>query len=96
MAYPRVPLELIHEPAKRSEAPLLTIDIQSPYQSMDEMVEKTERYFAFGVKSCWIVVPSIQAVLVYNQPGHYKFLHNDDLLTDPVIGIELPMLAVFD
>ncbi|GAB3510349.1 hypothetical protein GCM10027341_48670 [Spirosoma knui] len=95
LAYPRVPLELIHEPAKRSDAPLFTVEIQSPSQSMDEMVEKTERYFAFGVKSCWIVVPSIQAIMVYDQPGHYTFFHNDDMLADPNVGIELPVSSLF-
>ncbi|MBC7919712.1 MAG: Uma2 family endonuclease [Ferruginibacter sp.] len=57
--------------AKRSDAPLLCVEIQSFSQSPEEMIEKVARYFAFGVKYCWVVVPSLQAVLVYDQPSHY-------------------------
>ncbi|WP_262903312.1 Uma2 family endonuclease [Hymenobacter psoromatis] len=59
------------------------------------MVDKTEIYFQFGVKSCWIVMPAIRAVLVYNRPGHYAFFHADDTLRDEALGLELPLGLVF-
>jgi len=59
------------------------------------MVAKTVRYFDFGVKSCWIVLPSIKAIMVYTEPDRYVFFHHEDTLTDPNTGIELPLAAVF-
>ena len=96
LVYPLFPLDyLTVPPARRSDAPLLCIEIQSPSQSLEEMIEKVARYFAFGVKSCWVVVPSLQAVLVYDQPGHYQFCHGDDVLRDANVGIELPVPDIF-
>ncbi|MBC7919708.1 MAG: Uma2 family endonuclease [Ferruginibacter sp.] len=96
LLYPSFPLDYLNAlPAKRSDAPLLCIDIQSPSQSLEEMIEKVARYFAFGVKSCWVVVPSLQAVLVYDQPGHYQFFHGNDTLRDAGTGIELPLPGIF-
>ena len=43
----------VEYPSKRTDAPLVTIEIQSPSQSLDEMVDKAAVYFQFGVKSCW-------------------------------------------
>ncbi len=68
--YPRQKLDYKNDPAKREDAPLLAVEIQSASQSTKEMVEKLEPYFFFGVKSCWIVVPSLQAILVYDSPYH--------------------------
>jgi hypothetical protein len=59
------------------------------------MVEKTDVYFQFGAKSCWVVLPSLRAVVVYDQPGHYRFFYEDDTLQDTVTGIELPISAIF-
>ena len=59
------------------------------------MVAKTETYFRFGVKSCWVVLPAMRGVFVYDAPGHYQFFHGDDTLHDAALGIELPLAAVF-
>jgi len=83
-------------PAKRSDPPLVTIEIQSPSQSLDEMVDKVNIYFAFGVKSCWIIQPRIKGVFVFDQPNHYQFFHHDDLLKDAASGIEISLSALFD
>ncbi|MBU1820168.1 MAG: Uma2 family endonuclease [Bacteroidetes bacterium] len=90
-----ITLNYENEPAKRSDAPLVCIEIQSPSQSNEEMVAKTHLYFDFGVKSCWVVFPSLQAVMVFERPGYYHFFHHDDTLTDPNTGLELPLQAIF-
>jgi Uma2 family endonuclease len=74
---------------------LLTIEIQSPSQSPDELIEKTDRYFAFGVAWCWIVFPAMKGVSVYSAPGVYRFFHDDDQLTDTTLNIELALGKVF-
>ena len=62
---------------------------------MDEMVDKANVYFAFGVKSCWIVQPRIEGVFVYDQPDRYKFFHHDDILQDSNFNIVINLAAVF-
>lgn len=82
-------------PARRTDAPLITVEIQSPSQSLDEMVDKANMYFAFGVKSCWIVQPRIEGIFVFGQPNQYQFFHHDDTLKDSHFEIELSLSDVF-
>lgn len=93
--YPDMLLDYDNEPAKRADPPLTCIEIQLPSQSNEEMVAKTHLYFRFGVKSCWVVLPSLRAVMVFDRPGYYQFFHHDDVLNDPSTGLELPLTAVF-
>ena len=94
--YPLAALDFKHDPSRRTDAPLLTIEIQSASQSTDEMVDKLEPYFYFGVQSCWIVIPKLQAILVYDSPFHYTFFHGDDTLKDAKLGVEINLKKVFD
>lgn len=93
--YPNFKLDYINEPAKRTDPPLTCIEIQSPSQSNEDMIAKTNIYFAFGVKSCWVVLPSLRAVMIFDRPGHYTFFYEDDTLRDTHTGFELPLAAVF-
>ena len=93
--YPLMPLGYGDEPAKRPDAPLLCIEIQSPSQSLEQMVDKTAVYFDFGVRSCWVVVPAVRGVFVYDRPGRYQFFHDDETLLDPALQVELSLPAIF-
>jgi Uma2 family endonuclease len=95
VVYPPRELNLVNEVAKQTEAPLLTIEIQSPSQSNDEMIEKLSRYFAFGVRSSWIVIPAMKAVAVYSSPEIYAFFHDADTLKDAVLNLEIDLQKVF-
>ena len=93
--YPFGELDFKNDPSRRTDAPLLSVEIQSASQSTDDMVDKLEPYFYFGVKSCWIVMPKLQAILVYDSPFHYNFFHGDDILKDATLDIEIDLKKVF-
>ncbi|MPR34785.1 Uma2 family endonuclease [Cytophagaceae bacterium SJW1-29] len=93
--YPASELDYKNDPSRRTDAPLLVVEIQSPSQSTKDMVSKLEPYFYFGVKSCWIVVPDLQAILVYDNPFHYTFFHGHEKLRDVTMNIELNLREVF-
>ncbi len=95
VVYPHFRLDYNNEPAKRTDPPLTCIEIQSPSQSNEEMVAKTRIYFEFGVKSCWVVLPSLRAVMVFDRPDHYVFFYEDSTLHDAQTGFELPLAAIF-
>ena len=99
--YPAFTLDYEHRKAKRTDAPLACIDItgpplRSPSQSSEEMVDKTGIYFEFGVRSCWIVVPAVKGIFVYDRPGHYAFFYGEDTLRDPNLNIELQLSLIFE
>jgi len=95
VVYPWRKLNFINESARQAEPPLLTIEIQSPSQSNEEMVEKAIQYFAFGVKSCWIVFPAMKGVAVYSSPEQYAFFQQEDMLKDSVMNIEIDLVKIF-
>ncbi len=94
--YPAGALDYKNDPSRRIDAPLLVVEIQSASQSTKDMVLKLEPYFYFGVQSCWIVIPDLQAILVYDSPFHYTFFHENDLLSDTVLNIEIHLDKVFE
>lgn len=94
--YPQQTLDYKNDPSKREDAPLLTIEIHSAFQSTKEMVEKLEPYFDFGVKSFWIVMPNLQAILVYDSPSHYHYFHEDEILKDNILNIEIDLKKIFE
>ncbi len=80
---------------KMTEMPLLAIEILSPTQGMLEIVDKFRIYFAAGIKSCWLIIPIAQSVIVYSSMEEAKTFTSGDLI-DEVISIHLPLVAVFD
>jgi len=78
-----------------SQMPELAIEVLSPSQSVSYLVRKIKAYFALGIKSCWLVMPSLDEVRVFSQPRFYKtFCVNDREIVDEVMNIHLPIHKV--
>jgi Uma2 family endonuclease len=81
---------------KVSQMPDLAIEILSPRQAIDYLIRKINAYFKLGVKSGWLVIPSLDEVRVFSQPRAYKtFDFNSTEIVDEVIGISVPIESVF-
>ena len=79
-----------------TEMPLLVIEILSPKQPLDELLAKFKAYFTLGIKSCWLVTPSIRAIAIYSQSKYLKtFSTNDIEVVDEIGDIHLPMQKIF-
>jgi Uma2 family endonuclease len=83
------------EPAAKVEPPLLAIEIVSPSQTLSEIREKTRKYFAHGVKSCWIVQPELQTISVLH-PNEKPHTFDFGMVEDSVVGIAIPVEEVFE
>ncbi len=82
--------------AKETEMPITSIEIISPSQSLDVMAKKIrEQYFAAGIQSAWIVVPTFKSVYVM-LPGDQNFYFSTGELTDPATGIQLSVDKIFE
>ena len=80
---------------KYKEIPLLTIEILSPTQSVDELKDKIfDIYFPSGVKSCWIVVPTLKMIAVFI-PNQGVRNYIGGLIKDDDLGIEIDMKEIF-
>lgn len=94
--YPRKKLNILTTEAKESKAPITTIEIQSPSQSIDELVIKAYNlYFPMGVQSAWIVIPALKSIQVI-LPKDPDILFSKGRLKDPITRIEIDLEKVFE
>ena len=93
--YPKLQIDFFNDITSMTEMPLTIIEIVSPSQSDAEIIAKFKRYFDAGIKSCWLVMPSFQAISVYSAFGKYRFFSDNETLTDPTTGIEVSLSEVF-
>lgn len=94
--YPKRGLSVPNDILKMTEMPLLAIEVLSPKQGNYTILEKFKLYFELDVKSCWLVLPSIDAVTVYSSINNYQtFTKRDSEVIDEVLDIRLPITEIF-
>ena len=77
--------------------PDLAIEVQSPSQSEDFMVEKAAYYLANGSHMVWLVFPGRRVVEVHQHDQVGTFTETDTLVMDDVIpGFKLSVSDIFD
>lgn len=93
--YPQKQLSVRTVAAREQEAPVTTIEIISPSQSLNELMHKAwDIYFPMGVQSAWIVVPELKGIHIL-LPNDESCFFNTGTLTDPATGIQIPVEEVF-
>ncbi|MCI0694506.1 Uma2 family endonuclease [candidate division KSB1 bacterium] len=87
----RLPQDLFHYPPM---APDLAVEILSPDDSFEDMMEKVDEYLSQGTKLVWVVITRTREVLVCTAQGKYTVR---DKLTAPELlpDFELPVQDIF-
>lgn len=93
--YPQLTYNSKEDEIRMSKAPLGAIEILSPTQTIDELLDKARGYFEDGIKSYWLVLPRLEAICVFDTPDSYDFFGKTDTLKDTALDIELDLNAVF-
>jgi Uma2 family endonuclease len=77
--------------------PNLAVEVVSPTNSANEIIEKIEDYFGSGVERVWVFYPSVAKVYEYNSPNSVRILARGEVLSDPAMfpGLELPLADLF-
>ncbi|MCP4593064.1 MAG: Uma2 family endonuclease [bacterium] len=92
--YPVLQVDWRHDHVKKTEPPLMVVEILSPTQPLDDLVRNAEAYFEAGVKSCWIVQPVLEAVVVL-LAGEKPTAYTDGEVADPTTGITVTIKEIF-
>ncbi|MCP4658317.1 MAG: Uma2 family endonuclease [bacterium] len=92
--YRRLQLDPLCDQVKRTEPPLLAVEILSPTQPLDELIKKASAYLEAGVQACWLVQPSLQNITVF-LPGQKPRTHTEGEVTDSATGITVKLEDVF-
>ncbi len=75
--------------------PDLAVEVVSPSNSADEVLEKIHEYFDAGVSRVWVVYPRRKEVYIYASPTQIQVLQLGQDLDggDLVPGFRLPLAA---
>jgi Uma2 family endonuclease len=93
--YPKMKIDFSNDIESMIEMPSTTIEIISPPQIEEVLVSNSKRYFAAGVKSCWIVLPIFKVIVVYSSLTQRQVFTEDMTLIDEITGIELTLNEIF-
>jgi Uma2 family endonuclease len=81
---------------RRKDAPLLAIEILSPKQGFDDLVDKIQDiYFPAGVLSAWIIVPSAESLILF-KPNEKPETFSKTIVQDSASKFELDLGLIFN
>ena len=70
------------------------VEILSPTQGYQAVLEKVDAYFRAGVKSCWALSPPIHTITMLRPDGTEEVVHSG-VAKDPVLVLMADVAAVF-
>jgi Uma2 family endonuclease len=78
--------------------PDLAIEVISPTNGANEMIEKIDDYFASGVRRVWVIYPLHAKFYDYESPTSVRILTRPDTLAGGEVlpGFQLPLSELFE
>jgi Uma2 family endonuclease len=92
--YPQQRVDWRHDEVQRTEPPLTAVEIFSPTQSQQSVMDKVEVYFRNGVKSCWVLAPYSKTITIFGPDGR-EHVFSAGVARDPYTGLSADVGAVF-
>ncbi|MFN3561324.1 MAG: Uma2 family endonuclease [Chloroherpetonaceae bacterium] len=93
--YEKMEYDWERDEVKMTTPPITTIEILSPTQPLNDLVEKIrDIYFPAGVKSSWIVIPPLKTVHIF-YPDSPTETFTKGVITDKATGVELRLEEIF-
>jgi Uma2 family endonuclease len=93
--YPKMEINVQQDMIAMDKPPLCVVEILSPTQSLQSLIDKAYKYFALGVQSCWLVIPSLKNIYVFADKDNYQIFRDTETLTDAKLNISFPLADVF-
>ena len=84
----------LHDETLLAEPPLTTIEIISPFESVDDKIPKIESLFEFGVQSVWLVQPPLKQVAVFTPDREPKVFIEGEVV-DLTLGVKIALKEIF-
>ena len=81
---------------RMTEMPLLAVEILSPKQSSQDVLEKIKVYFENNIKSCWFVVPATRTTTVYKSFEDFVTYTETMQFTDENLGLNVNVAEIFE
>jgi Uma2 family endonuclease len=77
--------------------PELMVEVVSPHDIAEEIIERLNEYFAAGTKLVWIVYPTQRLLYLYESPRQVRILGEADELDGGLVlpGFRIPIASLF-
>ncbi len=92
--YPHMEIDPLNDKVRMTEPPLIAVEIISPSQSQQDLVDKIRAMLDAGVQSCWLVQPALRTITVFAGAERPETFTRGTL-ADPATGIEVDLAEVF-
>jgi Uma2 family endonuclease len=92
--YEHLDVDFAQDELRMTEPPLLTVEIASPTQGIQDLVDKIRFLLDHGVQSSWLVQPQLRTVTVYSG-DMASTTHSEGTVTDPVLDVAVEIGDVF-
>ena len=89
-----LPSDWLTDEDEVTQPPGLVIEVLSPKQNLQPLVDKIREYIRHGVKSCWLVEPATRVISVFPGAGGSRAFA-DGIVQDETAGIDIPLAEVF-
>ena len=83
-----------HDIVRVAEPPVLVVEILSPTQGYQSVIDKVDAYLQNGVKSCWVVSPPLRLITIFSPDGTQQTVQ-EGTAKDPATGLTADLAAVF-
>ena len=93
--YPRLQPDWNHDKVRMKVLPVLVIEILSPGQGWQDIVDKLDLYFAHGVESAWLVQPGANMIAIYQSTAVPPQIVTTGEARDPVTGLTARLEEIF-
>ena len=93
--YPKMSINYAEpDEIRMTDLPVMAVEIVSPTQTIQEVLDKFPNYFQAGIRSCWLLVPQTTTITVYTAPGQGQIFKTGDVV-DSVLDIRVPLDQIF-
>ncbi|PSQ89167.1 MAG: Uma2 family endonuclease [Bacteroidetes bacterium QS_4_64_154] len=92
--YRDLEVDFTRDETRMTGPPLLAIEISSPTQGIQDLVDKAWYLMEHGVESCWIVQPPLRTITVFT-PDMDSTTYSSGVVPDLTTEIEVDLADVF-
>lgn len=93
--FPLEPSNWQRDVIRGKDIPVLAIEIVSPKQAFNDIVEKVnDVYFPAGMSSVWVVLPPAESIMIF-KPNVKPQIFNEGILKDPISGFDVDLKRIF-
>ena len=87
-------IDFWHDEVRLKEPPLLTVEIASPTQGIQHLIDEAHFLLDHGVESYWLVQPQLRTITVYSGEMDSK-TYSEGTVADPNLDLEVTIEEVF-